>query len=214
MAWYDLGSDIDWGQILGGTPETMVPQPTFQDRFNSATGQMPSMLPQPQANQSPISPEALASSAAARGVPPPPVDITPPLRMPSPGAVDQWRTGVDSDMGGRPGEVGAALTGKTVGAPMDITSQAQKDTVAAGGAPTDMSAQSKDKQKLDKFAEALKGVKAPPAPVLQKLGTPAAPRATTAIKGGDIIALLQAINAGQSGSSYNLPSTLGAALRK
>jgi hypothetical protein len=97
---------------------------------------------------------------------------------------------------------------------MDITSQAQKDTVTAQSAPTDVSAQSKDGGKLDKFAAALKGVQAPKGPELQRLGTPAAPRATTAIKGGDIIALLQAINAGQAGSNYNLPSTLGAALRK
>jgi hypothetical protein len=92
---------------------------------------------------------------------------------------------------------------------MDITSDAQK----AGTAPTDVSAQSKP-DGMGKLAETLKGVKMPASPELQRLGTPAAPRPTTQIKGGDLIALLQSLNASPGASSYNLPSTLGAAIRK
>ena len=211
MGLFDMG-DIDWGQIASGMGTPGVPD--FNARFNGQQP-LPPMLPQP-SMQSPISPEALASNAAARGVPPPPVDLAPgpPMRMPSPDAVQDWRNGVDASMGGKPGEVGAALTGQTAG-PMDITSQAQKAGVAAQSGSTDVSAQSKDKSKLDKFAEALKGVQAPKSPELQRLSTPNAPRPTTQIKGGDIIALLQAM--GQQaggGTGYSLPSTLGAALRK
>lgn len=203
---FDLG-DIDWSQIASGMPTPGGP--SFDQRF-SGGGPPPQMPVAPNPMQSPISPEALASNAAARGVPPPPMDLGPPVRMPPAGANEAWRSGVDADMGGQPGQVGAALTGKTVGAPMDITSDAQK----AGTGATDMSAQSKQPGKLDKFAEALKGVKAPAGPELQKLGTPAAPRPVNSIKGGDLMALLQMLGSQAGGTDYKLPSTLGAALRK
>jgi hypothetical protein len=162
-------------------------------------GVMPAMgnplMPQPDLMTSPISPEVLAKNAAARGIPPPPVDFT-------------------------PGDVGAALTGSNVplprsrppvmaqgggpGAPMDITSQAQKDSAGAeaqqGGG--------------NKLMEALKGVKMPANPELQRVATPAAPRPTTAIKGGDLIALLQSLQAGKPAGGLDLPATLGQALRQ
>lgn len=210
---------MDWASILAGFQNAgglggagalasdIAPTPNFQERFAGSTA-MPPMLPQP-GMQSPISPEALASSAAARGVPPPPVDLTPPMRMPDAGAVDAWRNGVDADMGGKPGEVGAALTGKTM--PLDIRPPVQQQQ--QDGA-TDMLTQSKPKSGMDKFSETLKGVKMPASPELQRLGTPAAPRPTTQIKGGDLIAFLQSLNASPGAASYNLPSTLGAAIRK
>lgn len=212
--WSSLFGNLDMygsgpGQLnegMGGGVFGQLPV-GFNDRFDAAFPQMQPQRPLgPTPMQSPISPEALASSAAARGMPPPPMDLA-PMRMPSPEAVQAWRDGVDAT---KPGAVGAALTGKTVGEPMDIRPpiQAQQQD-----APTDVSAAKKD-GKLDKFAEALKGVKAPAGPELQKLGTPAVPRPYTQIKAGDLMALLQTINAGQQGGSYNLPSTLGAALRK
>lgn len=212
MAMFDnpMG-DIDWSQLL---PQAA---PTFAERFQGG-GPPPTMPPAPSLGSnvgpgpmdSPISPEAFARNAAARGVPPPPADLAPPMRMPPPEAVDAWRGSVDATMGGKPGEVGAALTGKTVGAPMDITSEAQK----AGTGATEMSAQAKPPGQLDKFAEALKGAKMPENPALQRLSTPNAPRPTTQIKGGELMALLQMLGGQAGGTDYKLPSTLGAALRK
>ena len=210
---------MDWASILAGLSgygnvgegAIQPPAADFASRFGAAGAQgVPPAPVAPQPMQSPISPEALASQAAARGLPPPPVDLAPPIRMPSAEQNDAWRAGVDGDMS-KPGAVGAALTGKTVGAPMDIRPPVQQQQ--QDGA-TDMSAQSKPKNGMDKFAESLKGVKMPASPELQRLGTPAAPRPTGQIKGGDLIALLQALNAAPGASSYNLPSTLGAAIRK
>lgn len=198
--------EIDWGMIASGMP---TPQALgFEDRFNAARpqGVAPNLM------QSPISPEMLASQAAARGVPPPPVDLTPPIRMPDEGAVDAWRKGVDADMGGKPGEVGAALTGKTVGAPMDIRTPVQQQADAAASS-TDISAKKKEPGAMDNFAKTLSGVKAPPNPETQRISTPAAPRPTNSIKGGDLVALLQGLYGGQAGAPQ-LPSTLGAALRR
>jgi len=84
---------------------------------------------------------------------------------------------------------------------LDIRSEAQKtgeDAAASGKEPT--------------LADALRGVKMPAGPETQKLGTPAAPRPTGQIKGGEILALLQAMTAGGGGTGYQLPSTLGQAL--
>lgn len=193
MGLFDAPEGFDWSQILNeGTPNAPnLLQP----------GKMPGILPNPGvlpgAMDSPISPEVLAAQAAARGVPPPPMDLQP--------------NAASSD-------VGAALTGNTVplprprpqgmdvgaqraGAPMDITSTAQK----AGEAPAG---------KTPSFLDALKGVKAPANPELQKVSTPAAPRVATQIKGGDLIALLSALNAAPGAGGLKLPSTLGQAIGK
>lgn len=188
--------NIDWGQIASGfaTPQ-MAPAPLPIDpRTAMAAMGAPPVNPN---MQSPIAPEVLAKNAAARGIPPPPVDLAPAAAG--------------------PGSVGAALTGNTVpvpqprpagagapGAPMDIRSPAQQ---AGEGAD-------QQGQKPGGLAEALKGVKAPASPELQRLGTPAAPKISTAIKGGDLQALLMALNAAPGASDYKLPSTLGAAIRK
>lgn len=201
MGLFDTNT-MDWGQldpsIFGGD--------NFADRFKGGPplpipppavppgGAM--AAPPPTAMQSPISPEALAASAAARGIPPPAQDLTPP---PPPVRL------LGSTFGPE-GDVGAALTGKSAGAPMDITSPAQKAGEAAPAAAPD---------KMGKFAEALRGVKMPADPTVQKISSPSAPRPTTQIKGGDIVALLQALNAGAgAGAGLKLPSTLGQALGK
>lgn len=217
MGLFDDTSGIDWGMMGTGFP-TPALQPNFTDRFNG--GGPPPVAPPlgqtmgamaPMAGQSPISPEALAASAAARGIPPPAKDLTPdvinpgdPHRLPPQAATDAWRNSVDGT-----GDVGAALTGQggTPG-PMDITSDAQKAGVAAPAGAT------KPEDKLGGLAAALRGTKMPADPVQQKISSPSAPRPTTQIKGGDLMALLQALNATPGASGLKLPSTLGEAIRK
>lgn len=212
MGLFDNPGGIDWGQIASGMQTPDPNDPNFQQRFGAAFPQTgaaaPAPPPMPVAGQSPISPEALAATAAARGVPPPAADIAPPYRLDST-ATDQWRNSPDS-MGPGGSDVGAALTGKTIGAPTDIRTDTQKTAEAA---PTDVSAKAKD-PKQGAFAEALRGVKAPPAPEIQRLGTPAAPKITGSLKGGELMALLQTLNAGGGGAGLTLPSTLGQAIRR
>jgi hypothetical protein len=66
--------------------------------------------------------------------------------------------------------------------------------------------------KTPNLAEALKGVKAPAAPVLQKISSPSPPHSATQIKSGGLEALLQALNAG--GGHPGLPLTLGGGGRR
>lgn len=217
---------MDWGLLASGMPtpgaDGALPAhaypplradgpPGFEDRFGAA-------FP-----RSPIAPEALASNLAARGVPPPPVDIpvgaaltgqdvinpNEPYRMPDQRSVDQWRTDADvANMQAGAPTVAGGVTSAPQNAPMNIQSPVQQ---AAMNAPTDISASAK--KPGGDLLDALKGVKAPAAPELQRLGTPAAPR-TTPIKGGNLLAMLQALNAGQGAGDRNLPATLAAALRK
>lgn len=71
----------------------------------------------------------------------------------------------------------------------------------------------------DKLAEMFRGVKAPAPPETQRLGLPAsapAPRAATPVKSGDLMQLMQLLGMGNGATAkndYQLPSTLGAALR-
>jgi len=116
--------------------------------------------------------------------------------------MDTWRANAD---------VGSALTGNAGTPPTDIRTPVQQ---AAAGGSTDLSAQARGGGEKGNLAEALKGVKMPVAPEIQKLGTPSAPRVSTAIKGGQLVALLQALNAAPGAASLNLPSTLGAAIRR
>lgn len=66
------------------------------------------------------------------------------------------------------------------------------------------------------LVNALKGVTVPKPPDPQKVSTPAAARPGTAIKTGELLQLMQLLGGGGGGSaaanSYQLPSTLGAAL--
>ena len=147
-----------------------------------------------------MTPEAIARNAAARGVPPPPVDLKP-----------QWADATGANFGG--GGLGAALTGggpvpmpqarpqpAGPGAPMDITSQAQQASMAQPQAPMG---------KANDLMSSLRGVTAPKAPETQRISSPSAPRPSVSIKSGDIIALLQGLQ--QQGG---LPPSLGAALRR
>jgi len=128
-----------------------------------------------------------------------------------PAAYARWRNETPLPLpGGEVSDVGGALTGNAP--PADIRTDTQRGAENANAAVP--AAAGAAKPPLGAFAEALRGVKMPTAPEIQKLGTPAAPRISTAIKGGDLIALLHALNAAPGAGAYNLPSTLGAAIRK
>ena len=85
---------------------------------------------------------------------------------------------------GTPSEAPPLPQGPTPsGATLDEASQGQGAMAQApGGRP--------------RLAQALKGVTAPAAPVQQKISSPNAPRPTGNIKGGELMALLAALNAG------------------
>lgn len=184
MGLFDDTSGIDWGQLASGvtTPDAA----SFDQRFPKPPSVMPPPMPVgPSAMQSPISPESLAATAAARGIPPPAQDLTP---GPPPPIV--------------PGDVGAALTGAP-GAPMDITSAAQKAPMAAPA-----------EAKKPDLATALRGVQAPKPPEVQKVSSPSAPRPQNTIKGGDLFAMLSALNAAPGAGGLKLPATLNEAIKR
>lgn len=96
-------------------------------------------------------------------------------------------------------------TGAAPGAPLDIT---PPGAAASAAAPA-------GKPMADRIAEALRGVKMPASPELQRISTPAAPRPTAAIKSGELMALMAQMGGGspQGGLPFDLPATLGAAIR-
>lgn len=127
------------------------------------------------------------------------------------GAVAPWPTGPVAPMpflglGGLPGAATNGMPGT------EIPQVADPNTA---GTATPVGARTEG----DRLAEALRGVRAPAAPETQRLGLPGyapAPRAPTPVKGGDLMQMLQLLNAGSGAtakSSLDLPSTLGAALR-
>lgn len=60
--------------------------------------------------------------------------------------------------------------------------------------------------------QSLRGVQAPAAPELQRISTPPPPRPTSAVKGGELLALLQMLQQPVGPVDRKLPSTLGAAI--
>ena len=94
--------------------------------------------------------------------------------------------------------LGAALTGEGVG---------PTGPVLPGGS-TDVSAQARKPGLQEGLAGALRGVGGIKPPELQRISSPNAPRPTGTIKGGDLQALLMALNAGGQGAGFRLP-TLG-----
>lgn len=150
-------------------------------------------------------PDNIAKTAAAKGVPPPKQDLPNWASMdPTVGAALTGRPAIPMPMA-RPTDMSAQA--RPPGAPMDITSAAQKAGGEAAAKP--------EADKMGEIAKALRGVAMPKNPELQKISSPSAPRATGSIKGGDLMALLQALNAGPGvGGGLKLPSTLGQALGK
>lgn len=147
---------------------------------------------------------------------------TPPMSLSPPGVgMRQGRQG-ETDM-----DLGAALTGNVPlpqGRPTDVGAQGRSAAGgggaegpitlggpgghtpfggAAAGTPADQA------KKAAGIAAALKGVQAPAAPAAQKVATPNAPRPTGTIKGGDLQALLMALNAAPGAGGIKLPTTLG-----
>jgi len=208
--------NIDWGMIASGLQTPMMDPLNDAQRRWPVAGMPPDTMGP---NMSPIAPEALAQSMAARGIPPPVNDLGPtdptaaPVRMPPPDAVQAWRNDSDMVMNSATG-MPAASNAPSVEGPATTTTGGPSVGAPVSLAPpsTDASAQSREEKKEPTLADALRGVKMPASPVTQKLGTPAAPRPTGQIKGGEILALLQAMTAGGGGTGYQLPSTLGQAL--
>jgi hypothetical protein len=209
MGLFDLDQGIDWASLLN--PMNM-PEPSVLDKktlpgvdatqagISTALGQGATDYGEYGSRKfgpSGMSPEVLAANAAARGISPPPVDLQPNAASSDVGAALTGNVPLPRP---RPEGTDVGAQSKT-GAPMDITSDAQKAGAGADG-------------KKPSFLDALKGVKAPPNPEVQKISTPAAPRPTTAIKGGDLMALLTALNAAPGAGGIKLPSTLGQALGK
>ena len=95
---------------------------------------------------------------------------------------------VNNAVGSREPTIGAALNGDT-----DVGARAK----------------SPDDEKKASLAQALRGVKMPAAPAVQKISSPSAPRPTGQIKGGELIALLNALNSGAPNMTRQLPVTLG-----
>lgn len=159
-------------------------------------------------------PDSIAQVAAARGIPPPKMDL--PSWAQTDPTVGAALTGQNPEMAGgiplpRPRPIGggadisAQSRGGAPGAPLDITSAAQQ---AGAGTPP-----AADVKKAADLATALRGVTAPKPPELQKISSPSPPRAGGTIKGGDLMAILQMLNAGPGpGGGLKLPSTLGQAL--
>jgi len=162
-----------------------IGMPTEQQLLNSAPAQMPMAPPQVPEIPPPTPVRTIPQPSIAAPVPPPAAPAT-------------------------PDNLGAVLAGNDV-APLPPAAQSLEarapamdaEGPTAPGAP-EMNAQASQRPSL---AQALKGVKAPEAPVLQKISTPNAPRATGQIKAGDLQALLMALNAG--GGAPGKPVRLG-----
>ncbi len=212
----NMGGDIDWATLLGNpaaTTGTPMDAPNFADRFKGQAG--PPLPP------SMISPELMAKNFAARGVPPPPMDLPVQMDVPPDTSTEPTRLlgSTFGDSGGRgeeltgmasrPGSVGAALTGND--APMMADGSPEKSP----GAPQNIvpPGAAEGEKKPGSLMDALRGVKAPANPEVQRVSSPSAPRQTP-IKGGELLALMQLLNSAPGASEYKLPSTLGAALRK
>lgn len=116
--------------------------------------------------------------------------------------------------GGGDGSLGAALQGP-VPMPQARPAGLGVPTPAAPGTPLDLAPPGggggAPKPGGDRLAEALRGVRAPPAPAVQRIVTPAAPRPHGQVSGGGILQLLQSLHGGTA-APRQLPSTLGSAL--
>jgi hypothetical protein len=155
-------------------------------------------------------PEQLAGSAVAAGVPPPPI--------PPSGNVGPMYDPFSPQMTMPPPQPQPQAPQPSVSPTLAATTPMPKPRPAeAPQAPDEASSSgegyNKDLSMTDRFLSTLKGVKAPVAPTPQRVGTPAAPR-TTPIKGGDLLALLQILQGGaDQNAGLKLPNTLGQALR-
>ncbi len=118
-----------------------------------------------------------------------------------------------SPVGPSPTDMSGSPRSPGTGAPMNINPMGQEFIPSAVGTTPNPVNPGSAKPMADRIVDALKGVKAPASPELQRISTPPPPRPTSAIKSGDLMALLAAMSGGGGGSGPKLPSTRGAALR-
>jgi hypothetical protein len=198
MGLFDGGFDMDalaqmLNPISGAQAAPM--QPDFADRFGAA---FPNAAAPDLANPNPVQPGTI------------PMPRPNPLQPTPEQLAGATRLGLP---GPRDADVGAALTQPAIGptsvggAPLGPPPTPPE----GGGSSTDVSARARNPAEArPSLAQALKGVQAPAAPVLQKISSPNAPRPTGTIKGGDLQALLLALNAGVPAlTGRQLPVTLG-----
>jgi hypothetical protein len=153
--------------VLSGAPQSVVPQMIEPNPSPVAAGAVPMPQPNPQG----VTPEQLAAANGGAGA----VNLTPP----------------PAD------NLGAVLAGNAP-AP-DVTSLAARAPAAGAEgpvAPGPENAQASMGAQRPSLAQALKGTGGIKPPEVQRISSPNAPRPTGTIKGGELQALLMALNAG------------------
>lgn len=174
-----LANSLAGKPALGPMPSVIPPQgQPYNPQNGEAIAPPPTNglpVPPPPNNITRLGGGPPAGDTALPGAPP--VPVVPPLIVPPVPSINTnplAKPLVDDTT--TQGLVGAALTG---------------NAPAAAG-PTDVSARAKtanDTEKANTLASVLRGIKAPAPPVVQKIGTPAAPKPTGQIKLGELAAL-------------------------
>jgi hypothetical protein len=163
-------------------------------------------------------PQQMASTLAMQGIRPQqffsnPAAAVQALQPPQPAASAWDETPVDMP-GGKPvrlpGQPQTQLPLPTGGGNPNTQDGAASDAQAGGTA--EEAAAGKKGSIADRLTETLKGVKMPASPALQSIRTPAVPP-PTAIKGGELLALLMAMQPQGAQPGLKLPPTLGASLQ-
>lgn len=202
MGMFDFGAfdpSMFGGDVGGGMPAPVLPPPQMPP-IPPPTPLDPALKP-----PTPLPPvQALDATNPQAPMPPgPQVSIQPP---PAPPPI---RPPV-SPTSGAPRQADQALgaaIGGTPGSPMDITSDAQKQGVAADKQGSQMDAFGK------RLGDTLKGIKAPEPPKPMPLAAPHLLRSPP-IRTGGLQQVLAALSPGGMGGLQGLPSTLGAAIRR
>lgn len=162
-----------------------------------------------------------AGLGAAPNLAPPPPPVQPTPSVPGLGAL------FDPTGGMTPADYGGGSNIPQTQTPGTALPPARPDSAPAGGfyggspgsnaalKPVDGGPQTQPGAG-NALTSALRGVVVPKPPDAQKVSTPAAPRPTAAIKGGELLQLLELLNASSNAGAGNqalkLPSTLGGAL--
>ena len=188
-----------WANTGGITPEQLLAS-------QAATNPLPPIGATPEVNPSPVPPGVVPLPRPFPGNPAtgevPPGSVTDATRSAGvlPGGVPDIVA---------PGDVGAALVGAQ--GPTSLGGAQRPTPLQATSPLTDIGGRAKmqDEKIRGGLADALKGVAAPKAPELQRISSPNAPRPTGTIRGGDLQALLLALNAGAPALERKLPMTLG-----
>lgn len=159
-----------------------------------------------------FSPELIAQRAIAEGIPPPAMapaaridDTFGALLQPTAGVTPVPTVGIP-----RPPVIPSMPAGPLVApstTPPTATSTLDPFSAELPGAAKPGS------NMADRLLSTLRNVKAPEAPTPQRVGTPAAPRPSSPIQSGQLMALLAALGINEGQGGMKLPSTLGAALR-